>query len=302
MKQMMDKNPILQKNIAILSEVSEQELHLRDGMDSPLPSVEALREVIRLVKLIVFPGYFDRRYSDRQFRGYHIGVNMEKLFELLREQTALALLFESDCRDTVEEKAEEYILKFVDTLPQVKYLLYTDVKAIFDNDPAVKNYSEVIFCYPVLETMIHYRVAHVLQEMGVPILPRILTEQAHSATGIDIHPGAQIGPYFAIDHGTGVVIGETCVIGQHVTLYQGVTLGAKNFQVDDSGRPVNVPRHPIIGDHVTVYANSTILGRITIGHDTVIGGNIWLTHSVPPHSRILQSRAVDVSFSNGLGI
>ncbi len=298
----MDKNPILQKNIAILSEVSEQELHLRDGMDSPLPSVEALREVIRLVKLIVFPGYFDRRYSDRQFRGYHIGVNMEKLFELLREQTALALLFESDCRDTVEEKAEEYILKFVDTLPQVKYLLYTDVKAIFDNDPAVKNYSEVIFCYPVLETMIHYRVAHVLQEMGVPILPRILTEQAHSATGIDIHPGAQIGPYFAIDHGTGVVIGETCVIGQHVTLYQGVTLGAKNFQVDDSGRPVNVPRHPIIGDHVTVYANSTILGRITIGHDTVIGGNIWLTHSVPPHSRILQSRAVDVSFSNGLGI
>ena len=150
--------------------------------------------------------------------------------------------------------------------------------------------------------MVHFRVAHVLHQMGVPILPRILTEQAHSATGIDIHPGAQIGPYFAIDHGTGVVIGETCIIGQHVTLYQGVTLGAKNFQVDDNGRPVNVPRHPIIGDHVTIYANSTILGRITIGHDTVIGGNIWLTHSVPPHSRILQSKAVDVSFTEGLGI
>lgn len=298
----MEEKNLLQKNIAILSEVSEQESRFRDSMDSPLPSVEALREVIRLVKSIVFPGYFDRRHSDRQFRGYHIGVSMEQLMVLLKEQIALALLFERDCRDTVETMADEYTMRFIDLLPQIKYLLYTDVEAIFENDPAVKNYSEVIFCYPVLQTMIHYRVAHALHQMQVPILPRILTEQAHSATGIDIHPGAQIGPHFAIDHGTGVVVGETCVIGQHVTLYQGVTLGAKNFQVDDNGRPVNVPRHPIIGDHVTIYANSTILGRITIGHDTVIGGNIWLTHSVPPHSRILQSKAVDVSFTGGLGI
>ena len=297
----MDNN-ILQKNIEILSEVSDQERRFRDCMDSPLPSVETLSEVIRLVKAIVFPGYFDRRHSGRQFRGYHIGVSMERLYALMQEQVALALLFESDCRDTATERAGELTLRFMDTLPEIKHLLYTDVEAIFDNDPAVKNYSEVIFCYPVLQTMVHYRVAHELHQMGVPILPRILTEQAHSATGIDIHPGAQIGPYFAIDHGTGVVIGETCVIGQHVTLYQGVTLGAKNFQVDDNGRPVNVPRHPIIGDHVTIYANSTILGRVTIGHDTVIGGNIWLTHSVPPHSRILQSKAVDVSFTEGLGI
>ena len=297
----MDNN-ILQKNIEILSEVSDQERRFRDCMDSPLPSVETLSEVIRLVKAIVFPGYFDRRHSGRQFRGYHIGVSMERLYALMQEQVALALLFESDCRDTATERAGELTLRFMDTLPEIKHLLYTDVEAIFDNDPAVKNYSEVIFCYPVLQTMVHYRVAHELHQMGVPILPRILTEQAHSATGIDIHPGAQIGPYFAIDHGTGVVIGETCVIGQHVTLYQGVTLGAKNFQVDDNGRPVNVPRHPIIGDHVTIYANSTILGRVTIGHDTVIGGNIWLTHSVPPYSRILQSKAVDVSFTEGLGI
>ena len=296
------QNNILQKNIEILSDVSEQESRFRDRMDSPLPSVETLSEIIRLVKAIVFPGYFDRRHSGRQFRGYHIGVSMERLYGLLQEQVALALLFESDCRDTATEKAGELALRFMDTLPEIKHLLYTDVEAIFDNDPAVKNYSEVIFCYPVLQTMVHYRVAHELHQMGIPILPRILTEQAHSTTGIDIHPGAQIGPYFAIDHGTGVVIGETCVIGQHVTLYQGVTLGAKNFQVDDNGRPVNVPRHPIIGDHVTIYANSTILGRITIGHDTVIGGNIWLTHSVPPHSRILQSKAVDVSFTEGLGI
>ena len=220
----------------------------------------------------------------------------------LREQIALALLFERDCQATVESEAQAIMAKFIDSLCEIKRLLFTDVQAIFDNDPAVRNYSEVIFCYPVVQTMLHYRVAHQLHVMQVPILPRILTEQAHSSTGIDINPGAQIGEYFAIDHGTGVVIGETCIIGHHVTLYQGVTLGAKNFINDESGRPVNIPRHPIIGNHVTVYANSTILGRVTIGDNTVIGGNIWLTHSVPPNSRILQSKAVDASFNHGLGI
>ena len=136
--------------------------------------------------------------------------------------------------------------------------------------------------------MVHYRLAHEMVKLNVPLLPRILTELAHSLTGIDINPGATIGDYFAIDHGTGVVIGETCVIGNHVTLYQGVTLGAKNFTLDPDGRPVNLPRHPILEDNVTVYANSTILGRVTIGHDTIIGGNIWLTESVPPHSRVVQ--------------
>ena len=202
----------------------------------------------------------------------------------------------------MESEAQSIMAKFIDSLYEIKRLLFTDVQAIFDNDPAVRNYSEVIFCYPVVQTMLHYRVAHQLHVMQVPILPRILTEQAHSSTGIDINPGAQIGEYFAIDHGTGVVIGETCIIGHHVTLYQGVTLGAKNFINDESGRPVNIPRHPIIGNHVTVYANSTILGRVTIGDNTVIGGNIWLTHSVPPNSRILQSKAVDASFNHGLGI
>ena len=150
--------------------------------------------------------------------------------------------------------------------------------------------------------MTHYRLAHVLHQMQVPVIPRIITEQAHSRTGIDIHPGAQIGEYFAIDHGTGVVIGETCIIGSHVTLYQGVTLGAKSFKYDAEGNMLNVPRHPIIEDRVTIYSNASVLGRITIGHDSVIGGNIWLTHDVPPGSRILQSKAVDVSFQGGLGI
>lgn len=192
--------------------------------------------------------------------------------------------------------------RFIELLPEIKRMLYTDVQAMYDNDPAVDNYAEVILCYPVVQAMVNYRVAHGLLSLGIPVIPRILTELAHSATGIDIHPGAKIGEYFAIDHGTGVVIGETCVIGNHVTLYQGVTLGAKNFTLDGNGHPINVPRHPIIEDNVTIYSNSSILGRITVGHDSVIGGNIWLTYSVPPGSRILQRRAMVQTFTEGLGI
>ena len=286
---------LLKKNIALLSEMTP-------GDRLVMPCQQAMCEIVSLVKDIVFPAYFDDRQGDTMYREYHIGVKVERLSVLLSEQIALALLFENKGEENVAEKAKENMMSFINSLPEIKRLLYTDVEAIYDNDPAVHNYSEVIFCYPVVQAMLHYRVAHQLHLMGLPILPRILTERAHSSTGIDIHPGAQIGEYFAIDHGTGVVIGETCIIGNHVTIYQGVTLGAKNFQVDDNGRPVNVPRHPIIGDNVTIYANSTILGRITIGHNTVIGGNIWLTHSVPPGSRILQSKAVDVSFTGGLGI
>ncbi|MDE5555404.1 MAG: serine acetyltransferase, partial [Muribaculaceae bacterium] len=190
----------------------------------------------------------------------------------------------------------------IDTLPEIKRLLLTDVEAMYNNDPAVENFGEIILCYPVVQAMVHYRVAHALLKLGMPVIPRIITEIAHSDTGIDIHPGAQIGEYFSIDHGTGVVIGETCVIGNHVNLYQGVTLGAKNFSLDSNGRPVNIPRHPIIEDNVTIYSNATVLGRITIGHDSIIGGNVWLTNSVPPGSRILQRKAVTTSFVDGLGI
>jgi serine O-acetyltransferase len=294
---------LFQKNVALLSSQTDAERHIVPGHTAPLPSVDAVERIVDLVKKLVFPGFFDLRHSDSGIRSYHIGVYIEQLHQLLSKQIELALLFDdSNCQDTVRSAADDLAARLIDQLPEIKRLLLTDVKAIYEKDQSVCNFSEVIFCYPVIRAMVHYRTAHALHQMGVPILPRIITEQAHAFTGIDIHPGAQIGEYFAIDHGTGVVIGETCIIGNHVTLYQGVTLGAKNFQVDDSGRPVNVPRHPIIGDHVTVYANSTILGRVTIGHDTVIGGNIWLTHSVPPHSRILQSKAQSVSFTDGLGI
>ena len=307
---MIDKktvNGVLQKNVALMSKYTEKEVGMMPATEAPLPSVEQVKQIVALVKSIIFPDYFNRRQPDETQRSYYIGVHMEELLTLLTKQIAHGLQFCEDCeairtKEQVYTEAERLALTFIDTLPEIKRQLYTDVEAMFDNDPAAPNYGEVIFCYPVVNTMTHYRIAHKLHELKVPVIPRIITEQAHSKTGIDIHPGAQIGDYFSIDHGTGVVIGETAIIGNHVTLYQGVTLGAKSFKYDEQGNMLNVPRHPIIEDHVTIYSNASILGRITIGHDSVIGGNIWLTHSVPPYSRILQSKAIDAGFQDGAGI
>ena len=303
---LMDKknvNEILQRNVAVLSRQTEREVGMMPATEAPLPDVEAVKRIVQLVKSIIFTDYFYKRQPDEQMRAYYIGVSMEELYEVLRQQIARGLQFCEKCMENdVTVTAEKLTLRFIDALPEVKRLLYTDIQAMFDNDPAATNYGEVIFCYPVVNTMTHYRIAHVLHQMEVPVIPRILTEQAHSKTGIDIHPGAQIGEYFSIDHGTGVVIGETCIIGSHVSLYQGVTLGAKSFKYDANGNMLNVPRHPIIEDHVTIYSNASILGRITIGHHSVIGGNIWVTNDVPPYSRIQQSKAVEMSFQGGLGI
>lgn len=178
---------------------------------------------------------------------------------------------------------------FIAQLPAIRASLRTDVEALLQNDPAATGRDEIIACYPGILVMSHYRTAHALLNLQVPIVPRMITELAHSHTGIDIHPAAQIGDYFAIDHGTGVVIGATTIIGHHVMLYQGVTLGAKNFKYDEKGCPLDQPRHPIIEDNVTIYSNTTILGRVRIGHDTVIGGNLWITHDVSPRSRIVQN-------------
>lgn len=300
-------NEILQKNVALLSKLSEQEVNMMPAIEAPLPSVVQVKQIVALVKSIIFPDYFNKRQPDETIRSYYIGGHMEELYGLLVKQIAHGLQFCEDCeeittKEKVYQEAARLATEFIDELPEIKRLLYTDVQAMFDNDPAATNYGEVIFCYPVVNTMIHYRIAHKLHLMRVPVIPRIITEQAHSKTGIDIHPGATIGEYFAIDHGTGVVIGETSIIGNHVTLYQGVTLGAKSFKYDENGNMLNVPRHPIIEDNVTVYSNASILGRITIGHDSVIGGNIWVTHDVPPYSRIQQSKAVEGSFDGGLGI
>ena len=238
---------------------------------------ELLNELVTLMRRIVFPEYLGQ--EDRALDLVHVRSLVRKI--------------------AGDKKADA----FMERIPEVSRLLHTDVEAIADNDPAVVDRTEIVLCYPGIKVMLHYRVAHEMLRLEVPVAPRLLTEMAHSATGIDIHPGARIGEYFAIDHGTGIVVGATTVIGDHVMLYQGVTLGAKNFKYDSDGRPLNEPRHPILEDNVTVYANTTILGRVTIGHDTVVGGNVWLTHSVPPRSRILQTRAVEQPlFTDGAGI
>ena len=300
-------NEALRRNVALLSKQTEREVSMMPATVAPLPSVEQVKRIVVLVKNIVFPDYFNKRQPDEGIRSYYIGVHMEELATLLTKQIAHGLQFCEDCeairtKEQVYTEAERLALSFIDALPEIKRLLYTDVQAMFDNDPAAPNFGEVIFCYPSMNAMTHYRVAHKLHELRVPVIPRIITELAHSKTGIDIHPGAQIGEYFSIDHGTGVVIGETSIIGNHVALYQGVTLGAKSFKYDEQGNMLNIPRHPIIEDYVTVYSNASILGRITIGHHSTIGGNIWLTHSVPPNSKILQSKAVDAGFTDGAGI
>lgn len=296
-------NEVLLRNVAILSKLNKDEEAMMPKGHAALPSVDEVLSMVRLARNIIFTDYFYRRQPDEQLRSHYVGVTLEDLYGLACRQIGRGLQFCKDCSESdVQMAAEQLALQFIDSLPEVKRLLYTDVAAMFQNDPAATNYGEVIYSYPVMIAMTYYRLAHVLHRMQVPVIPRIITEQAHSMTGIDIHPGATIGEYFSIDHGTGVVIGETAIIGHHVALYQGVTLGAKSFKYDADGNMLNIPRHPIIEDRVTIYSNASILGRITIGHDSVIGGNIWLTHDVPPHSRILQSKAVDASFQGGLGI
>ncbi len=280
----MDINDILLRNVEILSQPDDCEC--KNSKQMTCPSIDTLKQIVELAKRIIFPGYFDTIEPNGKLRNYYIGVYIDELFTLLKKQV----------------DSETIALEFINRLPEIKRVLYTDIDAMLHSDPAVKSRSEIIFCYPFVQVMLHHRIAHELLLLGVPTIPRIIAEMAHSLTGIDIHPGAKIGEYFCIDHGTGVVIGETCIIGNHVMLYQGVTLGAKSFTFDSNGTPINTPRHPILEDNVTVYSNSSVLGRITIGHDTIIGGNVWLTNSVPPYSRILQSKAVSTTFTDGAGI
>ncbi|MDE6206876.1 MAG: serine acetyltransferase [Muribaculaceae bacterium] len=281
-----------------LSQQTDVERLMQPRGEGQYPSVDALREAVNIVKNIIFPDFFDRPHAAGETRRYFIGVDMVLLHDILYREIGHALRFDTR-REVTEAEQQGFSLatQFMSKLPELKRLLYSDVQAIADNDPAVRNYAEIILSYPVVTAMVYYRVAHALFELGIPVIPRMITEQAHSLTGIDIHPGATIGDYFAIDHGTGVVIGETCIIGSHVTIYQGVTLGARHFSYDESGHPVNVPRHPILEDNVTVYANATVLGRITVGEGSVIGGNVWLTQSVPAHSRVVQGECSHVVIS-----
>lgn len=295
---------ILQKNITLLTKNDLPEYTFIPQHYKPLPSLLKLHEIVELLRAIIFPGYFGEVIENSNTLEFHLGVKMERLYNLLKEQILNGLRFNTSNNenDSITGHASETALSFINKIPELKRLVSTDIKATFDGDPAALSYGEVIFCYPSIRAVFNHRIAHELLNLGVPVIPRVISELAHSETGIDIHPGAQIGEYFSIDHGTGVVIGETCIIGNHVRIYQGVTLGAIRLRLDENGHPLNIPRHPILEDNVVVYANANILGRITIGRDSTIGGNVWLTTSVPAGSRILQQKAIVSSFYDGLGI
>lgn len=265
---------------------------LRHPCSEALPSRHEVIEIVESLRSILFPGYFGISEVNAESLRYHIGHILDAIRRKMTEQVRRGLCFDCTAEERTSEcdkKAQSIVDDFLSSLPDLREILLTDVQAAYEGDPAAKSPDEAIFCYPGLRAITNYRIANKLSTLGVPLLPRMITEHAHSTTGVDIHPGAQIGSHFFIDHGTGVVIGETCIIGNFVRLYQGVTLGAKSFPLDEHGNPMKgVPRHPILEDNVVVYSGATILGRITIGAGSAIGGNVWLTQSVPPGSKVNQ--------------
>jgi serine O-acetyltransferase len=289
----------------------------------PLPSSPAVAEITKTLRGVLFPGHFGdeaasaegkaaaSREGGRRNNTDHVslaGRTLERIRAVLAEQIQRALCYAStqetknDCAERAD-CAHSITDSFLSRLPSVREILSTDVQAAYDGDPAATSTHEAILCYPGVLAMTNYRLAHELHVLHVPLIPRMITERAHSETGIDIHPGAEIGEGFFIDHGTGVVIGETCIIGKHVRIYQGVTLGAKSFPLDHEGKPVKgIDRHPIVEDDVIIYSGATILGRVVIGRESVIGGNVWLTHGVPPGSRVSQAEIVQDVFDRGAGI
>ena len=258
----------------------------------PIPSEGYAVDIVHRLKEILFPGFFAREKLDPANLKYNIGQNVSVLFDMLSEQIAHAIRHECfrydlPCSECAEQ-GQQIALDLLRSIPSVRRLLATDVRATFEGDPACKSYDEIIFSYPGILAITVYRVAHRLHQFNVPLIPRIMSEYAHSVTGIDIHPGAQIGESFVIDHGTGVVVGETTVIGKRVRIYQGVTLGALSLPRDAGEKYRGRKRHPTIEDEVIIYSGATILGGDTvIGARSVIGGNVWLTESIPPDTRVL---------------
>ena len=272
-----------------------------------LPSREALRNIVTALCGVLFPmrlGPSDLREESEDF---YIGHTLDAALNGLLTQTRLELRYTARQKNLddsdIDTQAQAIVQSFAAALPGLRTLLDTDVIAAYEGDPAAHSMDEVLLCYPGIVAVIHYRLAHQLHNAGLPLIARVIAEIAHSDTGIDIHPGAQIDSGFFIDHGTGVVIGETSVIGKRVRLYQAVTLGAKRFTVGENGvLEKGQARHPILEDDVVVYAGATILGRITIGRGSSIGGNVWLTHSVPPDSNITQAHTRSELFHGGAGI
>lgn len=273
-------------------EESHKVRHL--GRIRDLPSRSALVKILDGLSAVLFPTHYGRPSLTDESIDYYVGNVLNTTLVNLAEQVRRGLLFaatpgELDGQD-IHAQAQQITRDFAHQLPAIRGLLFSDLQAAYAGDPSATSLSEILVCYPGMTAIIYYRFAHALYELGVPFLARLISEIGHSKTGIDIHPGARVGGSFFIDHGTGVVIGQTAVIGRNVRLYQAVTLGAKRFPADENGQLVKgEARHPIIEDDVVIYAGATVLGRITIGKGSSIGGNVWLTHSVPPNSNVLQA-------------
>lgn len=278
----------------------------RSGNPPKLPSRKMLAAIVEGFSAALFPHRLGQRQLAPESTDYFVGHTLDATCRDLFDQILIELQFaprgksiEGDFRT----RADDLVRKFVARLPEIRQLLETDIQAAYEGDPAARSIDEVLVCYPGITAMIHHRLAHALYQLGLPLIARMTAELAHSSTGIDIHPGAQIQGHFFIDHGTGVVIGETAVIGQRVRLYHGVTLGAKRFAVDEGGALVKgTARHPIVEDDVVIYAGATILGRITIGRGSTIGGNVWLTRSVPSNSNVSQAQVRSDAHDEGSGI
>jgi serine O-acetyltransferase len=283
------------ETVTQLRKLRVQSLEERKRRDKPpkLPSRKELQHIVDGLSSALFPNRLGRPDLTEEGIDYYVGFVLDRVLHELFKQVRRELQFNAEngsFEGAVNQDAIEIIKKFTAQLPTVRALIDTDIQAAYEGDPAARTSDEVLVCYPGITAVIYQRLAHILYVSGAPLVARMITELAHSTTGIDIHPGAQIGKRFFIDHGTGVVIGETAIIGENVRLYQAVTLGAKRFQKDKNGVLVKGNlRHPIVEDDVVIYAGATILGRVTIGHGSIIGGNVWLTHNVPPFSIITQA-------------
>jgi serine O-acetyltransferase len=273
---------------------------------TPIPSPELLQQVVTRLFASLFPRHAGAVDHSEEGLAFFVGSTLNEALLLLVEQIRREHGFIDPARrvdETSPRSAEGIVADFARELPRIYSLLETDIRAAYDGDPSARSTEEVLLSFPGVKAIIYHRIAHALYSLGAPVVARIIAELAHSLTGIDIHPGAHIGGNFFIDHGTGVVIGETVIIGERVRIYQAVTLGAKRFSVDEQGALVKgEPRHPIVEDDVVIYAGATILGRITIGRGSSIGGNVWLTRSVPPLSAVVQAQARSETFDQGAGI
>ena len=288
----------LSRVVAELRQSREETHKIRHlGRVREIPSRGALEEVLKEIFAALFPTHYGRSDLTDETIDYFVGNVLSTALNTLSEQVRRGLYFSSSS-NLVEEAAfddlaEQLTTQFASELPQIRGLIVSDIRAAMSGDPAATSVSEILLCYPGVSAAIHYRIAHALYELGSPLLARFISEIAHSKTGVDIHPGAKIGEGFFIDHGTGVVIGQTAILGKNVRLYQAVTLGAKRFPEDDEGNLIKgAERHPILEDDVVIYAGATVLGRITIGARSTIGGNVWLTRSVPPDSNISQAQTL----------